>query len=638
MFQRSAKTWRVTELRTRFGKFVAEAEDGDVDNFDVNQFLRDCSDGTTTRLALNDQGALQPVPANWQQRERSSSKSARLKREAILGAEAAATKAGKSLKQAAEAMAALCREKTWDVPCERTLRNWRRRARQHESQLSPQWQRCGNRKQGPDELLLQAMEGVFEATQAETDRFTIAASWKFVEAKYDDLCTKHGQQPGRHGIRKLTAYLRQIPWKDLMCGQLDARTARALTRRTKGLNTADLFWDVVEMDATFLPIIVRDDDGKPIGRPVLYLAVDVATGYPVGLHLTILKPSVHPFLECLRYMYFPKPDGFDAKYGIKSRIEVFGKPVLLRVDNGSELVGEAAVAVVDHLFGDSARCKPMTPQEKPHVERANGSIKQYVRTLPGSTESAITKEPRIVPAQEELLTVEELWGRLLRHIYGVYVYQMNILRSWKNRKAVAPHDIWVDMSLSYFPPLPVNKAEFEMTLYFKRETRVLRHDGIAFDNFTYHSNDLGQLYDLTGSRNYEIRYADHDAEIILVLPHGGGQPVTAIAKELQGLRVDRATAKKIRDELVASGTELNRRAFQQRQAELEERQEEVAKSMRGRNQSARTKEKMNIAREAIRPTMPVSAPSSVQEKSTSNSSSGWDFDAGKKLGRTRGGK
>ena len=92
-----------------------------------------------------------------------------------------------------------------------------------------------------------------------------------VEAKYDDLCKKGGQPVGRHGIRKLKTYLRHMHWKDLMLAQLDGRTARALTRKAIGLNTADLFWDVVEMDACFLNIMVRDEDGEQIGRPVLYL-------------------------------------------------------------------------------------------------------------------------------------------------------------------------------------------------------------------------------------------------------------------------------------------------------------------------------------------------------------------------------
>jgi len=638
MYERCAKVWRVTGLRINHGKIIAGADDGDVEHVDIQKFLFESSEGLIQRLVPDGQGALRPVPHEWRLREREKSKNERLKREAILMAEADETKARKSLKQAAEAIAALCAERHWKTPTERTVRNWRKRARQHESLLSPQWDRCGNHLQGADELLLQAMENVFEATMAVNDRFTISAAWKLVEAKYDDLCAKKGQQPARHGIKKLKHYLLQMHWSDLMLAQLDLRTARAITRRTKGLNTADLFWDVVEMDATFLPILVRNEAGNPIGRPILYAAIDVASGYPVGLHLTILKPSVPPFVEFLRYMYFPKPEGFDEKYGIRKRIEVFGKPVLARMDNGSEFIGETATAVVVHVLGDNARCKPMTPQEKPHVERFNGSIKQFVRTLPGSTESAVTPGMRIVPATEDLLTIEELRGRLYREIYDSYVFQTNVLRSWKNRKTVAPYDIWMDMSRSHLPPFPVSRQEFELATYYLRAERTLNHDGIAFDGLTYHSVALGALYAATGSGKYEIRYSDFEAATILVLPRDGGEPVVAIAKELQGLKVDRATAAEIRAEFAADGKVLDRRSFPQRLAELEEQRKSAAKSMRGRNKQARKDEMMKMARDAIQPTMPPPDSASCGSAPASNPAGGWDFVAGSQLGRNRGGQ
>jgi transposase InsO family protein len=637
LYQRLAKVWRITELRLAFRKFVAEADDGDVSHVDIDAFRRERSEGDITLMVPASRGRLQPVSEDWRQQETTRSKKERLKREAILKLQSDEVGAGKTLKQATEAIANLCRAEGWKMPSERTIRSWRALARQHESQVSPKWPRCGNHRQGPDELLLQAMEGVFAATLAVSDRFTIAAAWKLVEAKYDDLCQKRGQPLGRHGIRKLKTYLRHMHWKDLMLAQLDGRTARALTRTAIGLNTADLYWDVVEMDACFLNIIVRNEDGEQIGRPILYLAVDVATGYVVGFHLTILKPSVLPFVDCLRFMYFAKPDGFDEKYGIRHRVEAFGKPVLLKVDNGSEFIGETAIAVVRELHGDSARCKPMTPQEKPHVERMNGRIKQFVRTLPGSTKSAVSDEPRVLPADEMLLTVEELRGRLLRHIYDDVVLQPNELRSWKNRKAVSPLDIWQDMRSVHLEPLPVSRQEFEMTLYYKRDTRMLRHDGIAVDEFKYHSKELRALFDATGPAMYEIRYADHDAEAILVLPHGGGDPMTAIVKELQGLRVDRATAKEMRAYLKAAGKELTRRTYAQRLAELTEHEQD-AKSMGGKNKQARTKEQMKHAREATRPTMPGPAPTPNAGLPGPKSPDGWDFDAGSELGRTRGGQ
>ena len=145
------------------------------------------------------------------------------------------------------------------------------------------------------------------------------------------------------------------------------------------------------------------------------------------------------------------------------------------------------------------------------------------------------------------------------------------------------------------------------------------------------------MFDITGSAPYEIRYSDHDAEAILVLPHGGGDPATAIVKELQGLRVDRATAKEMRAYLKTAGKELTRRTYQQRLAELSQHEQD-AKSMRGKNKQARTKEQMKHAREATRPTMPGPAPTPDADLPLPKAPEGWDFNAGRKLGRNRGGQ
>lgn len=635
LFNRGNKEWRITSMRLVHNKLMIEADDGDVDYIGPKKFREEAAEGEIQVLVPGDDGVYRPIPKDWRDQETPRSKKERERRVTLLGIEAREVQAGKSLKEAAAAVATECAARKWKVPSERTLRKWRSAAKQHESRLSPQWGRCGNRNQGPDELLLDAMEEVVECTILADDKFTIGNAWKLVEPRYDELCTQKNFKPRRHTRRKLTRYLRGMGWKLLAQARLDGRTARALTRTAIKLNTADLFWDVVELDATLLNIQVRDDDGTVIGRPILYIAVDVATGYLVGFHLTIQKPSVLPFIECLRYMYFPKPDDFDERYKIVNRIEVFGKPVILKVDNGTELIGQHAEAVVRELHGDSGQCKPWTPEEKPHVERMNRTIKGFVRTLPGSTTSAIVEGPRTPGENEELLTLEVLKGRLLRHIYDDLAFQPNELRSWKSRQAVASYDIWLEMRERFMEPLPMSRDEFERVMYFKRETRKLGHDGISYD-FMYHSHDLGKLYELHGPARYEFLYSDIDAEMIYVIPPAGGEPVPANAKVLEGIRVDRATAKKIAADIKKAGEELSKRAFKQRLAELAEHKEHV--SMRGRNQEARKNDLLRQAREAVRPTMQASAKATGSAADEAASQTGWDFAAGSALGRARGAK
>ena len=638
-FERLNKRYRIDEMRIAHQKILCSSDDGDVMLKSPNEFRLEAADDLIKVLHKGSDGVLHPIDNNWRNKQTAKSKIEWDQRRAILTLEAKEIARGHSLIEARKAISILCVEKQWPMPCERTLRHWRAGARNHESQMSPQWHKCGNRKQGPDELLLQAMQEVVAATIDNNDRFTIAAAWKLIEPRYEQLCALRGFPIGRHARRKLRTYLGGMNWATLMKARLDGRTAKALTRTAVELHTADIFWEMVEMDAGFLPILISDENGKEIGRPVLYVGIDVSSGYPVALHLTNFRPSVLPFVDAMRFMYFPKPQGFDARYNIRHRIEVFGKPIQLKVDNGSEFIGKLAVALVTHLFGDSARCEPFTPQQKPHIERFIGIVKNFIKTLPGSLISAVHDNGRTPGPQEKLLTLEELNGRLLRFIYDDYALLPNELRSWKSRKAVAPLDIWLEMREAFLEPVPVSREEFEFSMYFKYADRTLTLSGVAYDGFTYNSPELAALYRQVGHSKVKIRYSDLDAEVIFV-ESPMSEPVAAFAKELQGLRVDRATAKQLADEMRAQGKELTKRTAQQRLAQLAE-QQVSAKTSHGRNKEARIQALREQAEKAVRPTMPISRPPPPQSAPAAPGapqSGSWAFADPTVVGRLRGDK
>lgn len=601
------KRWEITGLRLEHAKLEVSADDGDLTVLPIDTFREYLSSGACLRVAVDRAGHEHPVSPTWMKDERESARLERQTREAILAAEAEAVLNGKTKKEARDKVVALCTEKEWDIPCERTLRYWRAASGGHESMLSPAWNLCGNRRQGPDELLLEAMQEVAEQALLSNDRFTITAAWEFVEALYDKKCRGDEHRPPqtrrRHSIKQFKKFLSKVAWITQMGARLDSRTRRALTRVAVHAHTADSLWELVEMDASWLDIYLRNAEGENIGRPILYAAIDVASGYPVGLFVTMQRPSVLPFVECLRFMYFPKPEGFDKKYGILKRIELYAKPIILNVDNGSEFIGQIAMAVVRVLLGDSARCKPYTPEEKPHIERFFGYVRAFVRTQPGSTLSAVVKEQREPGKGEELLEIEEFTGRLFRYIYDEYALEINESRSWKWRQAMAPIDLVKEMKKSQMEPFPVSRDEFEAAVFFKRKTRTLTSEGMSYDGWMYQSDELAHLYQRQDHGKYEFSYSDIDAATIHVHPRDGGEPVVATAKELAGLQVDRPTARMIRKEMAREGEILNERTFAARLARYEQVKADT-KSVRERARFQRVKDALEQARNATLPTMP----------------------------------
>lgn len=607
---RRGKAGSVGQLRLQHQKVEINFTDGDMVVLSMEEFRRETVEGDILPMVNAGDGSLRPLSDGWRQMESDQARQERQRREKILLHFNSLCADGVLIKDAVASVAEFCRtEEIGNPPCERTLRNWRCLAKDHESMLSPAWSRCGNRFQGPDEVLREVLAEVTNVTMMNNDRFTLTAAWDFVKARFDQEWRKRkGDAPKpRHSSRKLKNFLKAMPWADVLKLRLDPRTARAMTRTAVRTHEPGIFWECVEIDAAFLNVFVRNEHGDEIGRPVLYVAVDTGTGYPVGFELTVQKPSALPFVDCLRFMYFPKPEGFDKKYGIKNRIEVFGKPVTARVDNGSEFIGKVATNVVRHLYGDSARCKPMTPQEKPFVERFIGILKNYILTLPGATTSSVNGEQRLPKRGEVLLTMDELRGRIYRFAYDSYALMPNDLRSKRHRKAVAPLDIWKEMDVTFTQPVPVSREEFEVSLAYSRAERRLAHDGISFDGLNYHSNELAALFQKHGPGKYEFLYTELDVKTIYVVSPNGGALVPAFEKVLEGSIVDRSTARTIKKEIQAQNEILTSRTFEHKLAEFNAAKSKLTSS-RSRAKQARVGDMLQKASDHARMSEPKHDP------------------------------
>lgn len=638
-FLRDGRQWSIKHVNNEFGKLFIESGDHDEEMLFQDTFRAEVAEGQILILFKHPDGSVEPVSPMWRGNEKGKARSVREMRQTILNWEKTFHDEGHTYKEAAELIAPLCEAQGWIVPCERTLRQWRLRAENHHSFLSPRWNQSGNRLQGPDVELLAAMKEVLAATYLQSNRFNIAKVWELVEAKYDELRRNANKSPNhqgdkknKHGKGKLLAYIRTLPWEDVLKLQLPKCTVRALTRMAMKRSVADHVWEIVEMDATSLEILIRDENGVEIGKPVLFLAVDVASGYVVGFCLTIERESVRSFLEALRFMYFPKDTDFDATHDVKKRLEIFGKPYLLRVDNGSAFIGEAAAAIVHELHGDSAQCEPFAPWQKAHVERYNRSVKAYVRTLPGSTKTPDDQHRDLLP-NEPLLTLSDLRSRILRHIFDSMALQPNDLRTLRMKKAVSPYEI-VKASMGDESSIPMSRDEFARATFFRRETVQVWHYGFNFKGWNYKSEELRSLQRNGGK--YEILYSEHHAETVFVINPLDQTIVQAWALELESLNLDFKLADRLKKDLAAQKKVLNRTNMQQRLAELKEYQIDAEKSGRGRNKAARLNAAFDEMDRKIIPTMPTTK--STNEISDMKKTTPSSPPAIKSVGRMRGQK
>lgn len=190
----SGMPYRLRETRFQHQKVVFESDEGDVYHMSPDDFRRRLSEGAVKPLIEKGGHVFEPIDDNWRVKESLRSVEECSRRQAILRSEEQARANGMTIAEAADGILQLCIARNWKVPSERTIRNWRKLGKQHESQLAPSWRNCGNRKQGPDAPLLQAIDEVLKCTVFH-DRFTHVGAWRLIEARYHELCVETGYQP-----------------------------------------------------------------------------------------------------------------------------------------------------------------------------------------------------------------------------------------------------------------------------------------------------------------------------------------------------------------------------------------------------------------------------------------------------------
>jgi len=148
----------------------------------------------------------------------------------------------------------------------------------------------------------------------------------------------------------------------------------------------------VQMDHTVVDLEVVDEQyRRPIGRPYVTAAIDVASRGVAGLAVTLEAPSALSVGLCLAHMVTDKRAWLE-RLGIEADARaawpMSGKPREIYVDNAAEFKSEALRRGCDqHGIKLSYR-----PEGMPHfggiIERLIGTMMQMVHELPGTTFSS----------------------------------------------------------------------------------------------------------------------------------------------------------------------------------------------------------------------------------------------------------
>jgi putative transposase len=284
--------------------------------------------------------------------------------------------------------------------------------------------------------------------------------------------------------------------------------------------SADHALHVVQVDHTLVDLFVVDAvHRRPIQRPWLTLAIDVASRMVAGFYLSLEAPSSASVALAVHHVVTPKSTWL-ADRGVQGDWPVSGLPDVIHVDNAREFRGRAlARGTAEH--GITLIHRPVaTPHYGGHIERLIGTVMGAIHLLPGTTFSNIAGRGAYNPEQHAVMTLDELERWLALQIVGRYHAQVH------RGLHVPPIAAWQDAVACRRAPFrfPHDDTQF-LYDFLPFEERSIRRDGVHLFGLRYWDDVLspwaGRL-----ERALRVKYDPRDLSRVFVEgPDGEHWPI-----------------------------------------------------------------------------------------------------------------
>ncbi|MBM3578998.1 MAG: DDE-type integrase/transposase/recombinase [Alphaproteobacteria bacterium] len=287
-------------------------------------------------------------------------------------------------------------------------------------------------------------------------------------------------------------------------GERDIETAATPSPGQFVANRPNAIWQI---DHTLVDVIVVDEQlRRPIGRPVLTIAIDVCTRMVAGFHLSLEAPSSVSVGLCLLHAVYDKTVWLNERQ-IDAPWPVAGLPEVLHCDNGAEFRSRA-LAGACREYGIKLQFRPpATPRFGGHIERLIGTMMGAVHVLPGTTFSNVKIKGEYDAEGRATFTLRELERWIAIEIAGKYHHRIH---STLLRPPVA---VWRDLQGDVDFDIPPDRMAF-WTSFLPEERRRLLKDGIHLEKIRYWSDALSR--DVGRGAEVKIKYDPRDLSRIFV--------------------------------------------------------------------------------------------------------------------------
>lgn len=273
---------------------------------------------------------------------------------------------------------------------------------------------------------------------------------------------------------------------------------------------ADHALHIVQIDHTLVDLFVVDAvHRRPIQRPWLTLAIDVASRMVVGFYLSLEAPSSASVALAMHHLVMPKAPWLAAR-GIEFDWPTAGLPDTVHVDNAREFRSRALARGAAE-YGIALIHRPVaTPHYGGHIERLIGTMMGEIHMLPGTTFNSVAELGDYDPERHAVLTLDELERWLSLQIVGPYHNEVH------GSLNIPPNAAWQDAVDRRHAPFryPHDEQRF-LHDFLPFEERSIRRDGLHLFGLRYWDDVLspwaGRL-----DRRLRVKYDPRDLSCVFV--------------------------------------------------------------------------------------------------------------------------
>jgi putative transposase len=289
---------------------------------------------------------------------------------------------------------------------------------------------------------------------------------------------------------------------------------------------SDIALEVVQIDHTQADIFVVDEiHRKPIGRPWLSVAIDVATRCVVAIYLSMERPNAATVALLLTRVVMPKSAWLAA---IDSDVSwpMHGMPHSLHLDNAAEFKSRALRTGCAE-YGIELTYRPVgRPHFGGHIERMNRTLMDRLRGVPGATGNSVKGRKERKPEKYAALTLAEFERWLVLEIAQRYHHSEH-----RGLMGATPDSVWNALTATApvrtLAPDPMLQTRF-LVQFLPLASRTIQPDGLTLFYIhywhpifaawretrkkvvvRYHPEDLSRIFVSANGKDYvEARYAD----------------------------------------------------------------------------------------------------------------------------------